>query len=702
MKSGQVMMGKHHKTTVISRQSTSGHQHHPTLFLTDDEQLSTTSNVPVDTSSVNIGQAKLMPLMSQAMNAIVQTISHRSINSSRHSHSMLVTNASSSDHFDLTSASTSLDSESEGSGSDSPTILDSHHPHLTLHANHSSPSSSLDSDLGSDNPDEHELLLRRNPGSGGLFDESLLRQVNLAAAFHDHMSCTKLSGEVIKSISASTSILPSSSTSSPLHPSTTFLHSSSIDHNCMCPSFSEEREQVVLLQDMLVTHLELIEYQKEQLQKKDRQLFGLKQDRASLLMRIDKMDKRINFLTKKLLAVAESKGLTSTSTFPTTDVTNSPPKAKMVDAQVQVDPSSFKKKNKRPKPPSQEQQEVTKAAVSSTPTVLPSSPSKSKKSRTISSGGEGLEPPAKKKSRSLSTSCVPPSVPAASLSDDSQGADSLPSSSASSAVVSYAVMKDFLDTETPYDIVSMWEEEENSCSSSQHQPSNNKTRRNSKIKSILPALSVPTTLETTTNISCDTKLSTLSQIITPLKKEASSSAELVNLPTSKPLEVNIEVPSWRILPIHSTDQVEGIEPMDDDTFNRRHSKFEVDERRRKRWDIQRLREQKHNEKLKQGRYYSSSAFIHPDKTSSTSSSASVPFSPSLVHDLRGDTEVISFFPDPMEAEVIEIADKLPVMAFGHPIPRRPHSFLTLPWKNSQSPSGNKKQPHHHSPMKRSS
>lgn len=96
------------------------------------------------------------------------------------------------------------------------------------------------------------------------------------------------------------------------------------------------------------------------------------------------------------------------------------------------------------------------------------------------------------------------------------------------------------------------------------------------------------------------------------------------------------------------------------------------------WDIQRLREQKHNEKLKQGRYYSSSAFVGgPEKQSMAKKKL---------------PEIESFFPDAKEGEswllatnfrtvqisflfhtahYIEVCDKLPVVAFGNPIPRLP-------------------------------
>lgn len=72
--------------------------------------------------------------------------------------------------------------------------------------------------------------------------------------------------------------------------------------------------------------------------------------------------------------------------------------------------------------------------------------------------------------------------------------------------------------------------------------------------------------------------------------------------------------------------------------------MEIDERRRKRWDIQRLREQKHNEKLKQGRYYSKAAFVSSD----------IKYQPNSSNDtLKNEPEPVSFFPDPMDGKQIK-------------------------------------------------
>ena len=55
---------------------------------------------------------------------------------------------------------------------------------------------------------------------------------------------------------------------------------------------------------------------------------------------------------------------------------------------------------------------------------------------------------------------------------------------------------------------------------------------------------------------------------------------------------------WRVVAFSPTYTMEGTEDIEDETFLRRHQKFELDEKKRKRWDIQRMREQRHVEKLR--------------------------------------------------------------------------------------------------------
>lgn len=52
---------------------------------------------------------------------------------------------------------------------------------------------------------------------------------------------------------------------------------------------------------------------------------------------------------------------------------------------------------------------------------------------------------------------------------------------------------------------------------------------------------------------------------------------------------SLEVPNWRVKIYTSCYTMEGTENLDDEIFNKRHLKLENDERRRKRWDVQRIR-----------------------------------------------------------------------------------------------------------------
>lgn len=52
---------------------------------------------------------------------------------------------------------------------------------------------------------------------------------------------------------------------------------------------------------------------------------------------------------------------------------------------------------------------------------------------------------------------------------------------------------------------------------------------------------------------------------------------------------SLEIPNWRVKVYTSCYTMEGTENLDDEIFNKRHLKLENDERRRKRWDVQRIR-----------------------------------------------------------------------------------------------------------------
>lgn len=122
--------------------------------------------------------------------------------------------------------------------------------------------------------------------------------------------------------------------------------------------------------------------------------------------------------------------------------------------------------------------------------------------------------------------------------------------------------------------------------------------------------------------------------------------------------------------------MEGTENLDDEVYNKRHSRLENDERRRKRyfilflfkvkylllfliiirWDVQRIREQRVIEKLKQRQEKNNSRTEEPHE------------------------QVNSLWPTIDDIRFLEVCDQLPVSAFGVPVPRvtpRYHYFEKL-------------------------
>lgn len=111
--------------------------------------------------------------------------------------------------------------------------------------------------------------------------------------------------------------------------------------------------------------------------------------------------------------------------------------------------------------------------------------------------------------------------------------------------------------------------------------------------------------------------------------------------------------------------MEGTENLDDDVYNRRHSRLENDERRRKRyfcvgslflflcnlffwrWDVQRIREQRIIDKLKQ----------RQDRSQNND---------------EENEPVETLWPTLEDVRYLEICDELPVAAFGCPVPRAPY------------------------------
>lgn len=144
-------------------------------------------------------------------------------------------------------------------------------------------------------------------------EESMVHQVNLAAAYHDHISCTKLPSDIgvlqqdNTSISLGNTSLPSETDHIYATESKTTITNEK-SNGMLVPNlkanasnlFTDERSQIQRLKEMILAQLDLIQHQQEQLLKKDRQLQGLKQDREALCLRLEKMEKRISILTSKV------------------------------------------------------------------------------------------------------------------------------------------------------------------------------------------------------------------------------------------------------------------------------------------------------------------------------------------------------------------------------------------------------------------
>ncbi|XP_010864281.1 male-specific lethal 1-like 1 isoform X2 [Esox lucius] len=122
-------------------------------------------------------------------------------------------------------------------------------------------------------------------------------------------------------------------------------------------------------------------------------------------------------------------------------------------------------------------------------------------------------------------------------------------------------------------------------------------------------------------------------------------------PSPKKEEV-VAIPSWRensMEPLDGEAAGDLPEMLDDSVFLKRHAKLELDEKRRKRWDIQRIREQRMFQRLQQ----------RMNKKKGIQES---------------EPEVSSFYPDTEDVESIIITPFLPVVAFGRPLPK-----LTRQW-----------------------
>jgi len=128
------------------------------------------------------------------------------------------------------------------------------------------------------------------------------------------------------------------------------------------------------------------------------------------------------------------------------------------------------------------------------------------------------------------------------------------------------------------------------------------------------------------------------------------------VPATEEIEVEekkAEVPQWRVKQVAPCYIMEGTEDIEDETMLNRHTKPENDEKRRKRWDAQRIREQRNVARLR--------ARSHDE---------------SEISELN---ELKTLLPDPEDAEEICVQDKIPVTVFGCLLPNLGPSDFSLPW-----------------------
>ncbi|XP_061186177.1 male-specific lethal 1 homolog [Saccostrea echinata] len=139
----------------------------------------------------------------------------------------------------------------------------------------------------------------------------------------------------------------------------------------------------------------------------------------------------------------------------------------------------------------------------------------------------------------------------------------------------------------------------------------------------------------------------------PLDEDLSFRKDIVQ---KEDTHLEVKLPSWRPRKYPSLWVLEGTENLEDEVFVKRHQKLEVEEKRRKRWDMQRIREQKIYEKLKE-----------KERTAENLKKGE-------------DQHVDTFYPTLEDITHIEVCNKIPVMAFGHALPNLKSVDFSLPWE----------------------
>lgn len=122
-------------------------------------------------------------------------------------------------------------------------------------------------------------------------------------------------------------------------------------------------------------------------------------------------------------------------------------------------------------------------------------------------------------------------------------------------------------------------------------------------------------------------------------------------------DVNLEIPRWTERELTPLSSSEGTEDISIEAFHKRHIRLELDEKKRKKWDIQRIREQRNVERLRR-------RLLKDDPTD--------------VAD--GVEDVGTFYPPAENIKFVQITDDLPIQAFGEFIPVINAVEFGLPWQ----------------------
>ncbi|XP_058056844.1 uncharacterized protein LOC131208210 [Anopheles bellator] len=139
----------------------------------------------------------------------------------------------------------------------------------------------------------------------------------------------------------------------------------------------------------------------------------------------------------------------------------------------------------------------------------------------------------------------------------------------------------------------------------------------------------------------------------------------------------LEIPSWSVIEqsessvagspssddVPLAEEIRSRENITDEAYLKRHTKLEIDERRRKKWDVQRIREQKHIERLKKRQLKELPAEQDASKAINT------------------------FYPTVETLKYVVVTDDVPVQAFGELIPLLPAAGFSLPWHQVKSNGG---------------